>query len=232
MNSYLYFAVFISGMTSLAVEMLASRLLGPDFGTSNLVWASIIGLILIYLTLGYFIGGKWADRSPHPRTMYTVLAWAAFTTGLPPLIARPVLWAAAEAFDQLDIGVWAGSFAAVLVLFCIPVTLMGTASPFAIRIAITNPCQSRGDIRAYLCHFHTGFIRRHFPANPGIDPHHRNCPFIPGFRMSAEPGSTCWFMDIFWMAQSPALVVDAGGSGDSGSGMEQPANEKNTRTNI
>jgi spermidine synthase len=141
MNSYLYFAVFISGMTSLAVEMLASRLLGPDFGTSNLVWASIIGLILIYLTLGYFIGGKWADRSPHPRTMYTVLAWAAFTTCLPLLIARPVLWAAAEAFDQLDIGVWAGSFMAVLVLFCIPVTLMGTVSPFAIRIAITNPAK-------------------------------------------------------------------------------------------
>jgi spermidine synthase len=141
MNSYLYFAVFISGMTSLAIEMLASRLLGPDFGTSNLVWASIIGLILIYLTLGYFIGGKWADRSPHPRTMYTVLAWAAFTTCLPLLIARPVLWAAAEAFDQLDIGVWAGSFMAVLVLFCIPVTLMGTVSPFAIRIAITNPAK-------------------------------------------------------------------------------------------
>ena len=139
MKSYLYFAVFISGMTSLAVEMLASRLLGPEFGTSNLVWASIIGLILIYLTLGYFIGGRWADRSPHLRTMYTVMAWAAFTAGLPPMIARPVLWAAADAFDKLDIGVWAGSFAAVLVLFCIPITLMGTASPFAIRIAITNP---------------------------------------------------------------------------------------------
>jgi spermidine synthase len=142
MNPYLYFAVFISGMTSLAVEMLASRLLGPDFGTSNLVWASIIGLILIYLTLGYSIGGWWADRSPHPRTMYTVLAWAAFTTSLPPLIARPVLWAAASAFDQLDIGVWVGSFAAVLVLFSIPVTLMGTTSPFAIRIAITDPSRA------------------------------------------------------------------------------------------
>lgn len=138
MNRYLYFAIFISGMTSLAVEMLASRLLGPDFGTSNLVWASIIGLILLYLTLGYFIGGRWADRSPHPRTMYIVLAWAAFTAGLPPLIARPVLWAAADAFDQLDIGVLAGSFVAVLVLFLVPITLMGTASPFAIRIAITD----------------------------------------------------------------------------------------------
>jgi spermidine synthase len=53
-----------------------------------------------------------------------------------------VLWAAADAFDQLDIGVWAGSFVAVLVLFCIPITLMGTASPFAIRIAITDPSKA------------------------------------------------------------------------------------------
>ena len=136
---YLYFAVFSSGMTTLAVELSASRLLGPAFGVSNLVWASIIGLILIYLTLGYFIGGHWADRSPYPKTMYTVLAWGAFTAGLVPIVARPVLRLAAEAFDQLAVGILFGSFTAVLILFCIPVTLLGTISPFAIRLAIDNP---------------------------------------------------------------------------------------------
>ncbi len=139
---YLYFTVFCSGMTSLAIEFGASRLLGNTFGTSNLVWASIIGLILIYLTVGYFIGGRWADRSPKPQTMYTVLAWGGFTAGLIPFIARPVLRMAADAFDQLQVGILFGSFTAVLILFVVPVTLLGTISPFAIRLAIVDSRQA------------------------------------------------------------------------------------------
>lgn len=135
---YLTFTVFSAGLTTLGIELSASRLLGSVFGTSNLVWASIIGLILIYLTAGYFIGGRWADRSPHPETFYRILLWASFTAGLAPLVARPVLRAAAEAFDQLQIGILAGSFVSVLVLFLVPVTLLGTASPFAIRLSIED----------------------------------------------------------------------------------------------
>lgn len=138
----LYLAVFFSGLTSLAVEMAASRLLGNYFGASNLVWASIIGLILIYLTAGYFLGGYWADRSPRLTTFFQILAWGAFGVGLVPIIARPVLRFAASAFDELQMGVLVGSFVAVLVLFLIPVTLLGTASPFAIRLAIEDPRQA------------------------------------------------------------------------------------------
>jgi spermidine synthase len=134
MRKYILFTVFVSGMTSLAAEFGASRLLGNVFGTSNIVWAVIIGLILIYLTAGYFIGGKWADKSPHPKTMYAILAWGAFTLGVVPFVASPVLRAAANAFDNLQVGLLAGAFAGVLVLFTIPVTLLGMISPFAIRI--------------------------------------------------------------------------------------------------
>ncbi len=137
-HRYLYFTVFASGMTTLAIELAASRLIGSVFGTSNLVWASIIGLILIYLTIGYFLGGWWADRSPFPGTFYQILAWGAFTSGVIPFLSRPVLRFAADAFDQLDIGILFGSFSVVLVIFVIPVTLLGTISPFAIRLALRD----------------------------------------------------------------------------------------------
>lgn len=137
-NSFLYLVVFTSGMVTLAVELSASRLLGNVFGTSNIVWANVIGLILIYLTIGYFIGGRWADRSPYHRTLYSIICWGAFLSGLVPLVARPILSFAATAFASLEAALTLGSLAAVLILFSIPVTLLGTVSPFAIRLAVTD----------------------------------------------------------------------------------------------
>ena len=139
MRRYLLFTVFVSGMTTLAAELAAGRLIGNVFGTSNIVWASIIGLILIYLTVGYFIGGKWADANPTPGAMYRVLAWGAFTLGLVPFIAGPVLRSAATAFEVLQVGILGASFIAVLILFSVPITLLGTISPFAIRLSVDDP---------------------------------------------------------------------------------------------
>ncbi len=132
-------------MTTLALELSASRLLGNVFGTSNVVWASIIGLIMIDLAVGYSLGGRWADRSPHYHTMFGVLSWGAFTSGLVPLVSGPVLSFAAAAFDALNVGVLAGSFVAVLALFTVPVTLLGMISPFAIRLAISDVQKAGGE---------------------------------------------------------------------------------------
>ncbi len=135
---WLSLAVFTSGMTTLAVELTASRLLGNVFGTSNLVWANVIGLMLLYLTVGYFVGGKLADRTPRPERLYQIMAWGAFFSGLVPLVARPVLSAAASAVSGFEAGVALGSFVAVLILFALPITLLGCVSPFAVRIAVQS----------------------------------------------------------------------------------------------
>jgi MFS family permease len=83
--------VFVSGASSLAVEFSASRLLAPYFGTSLFVWANLIGLILLYLTIGYYLGGRLADRYPRPEVLYTLTIIAAFLISLIPFISRPIL---------------------------------------------------------------------------------------------------------------------------------------------
>ena len=150
-NFYLYIIAFTGGLTSLAVELAASSLLRPHFGTANLVWAAIIGLILLYLTAGYFLGGRWADRSPHPVTLYQIVAWAAFLVGLVPFVAHPVLGLASPAFENFDAVMLGGSFATVLILFSVPVTLLGCISPFVIRLAVedvTSAGQTAGHVYA------------------------------------------------------------------------------------
>jgi predicted membrane-bound spermidine synthase len=134
----LYVAVFASGLTTLGIELTASRLLGTVFGTSNIVWANIIGLMLLYLTAGYFLGGRLADRRPDAVTFFRVICWGAFAAGLVPMAARPLLQIAANAVLNISGAVLVGSFGAVLILFAIPVTLLGTVSPFAIRLAIKD----------------------------------------------------------------------------------------------
>ena len=148
-NRFLNVAVFFSGMTALAVEMLASRLIGNVYGSSNLVWACVIGLILIYLTAGYWLGGKLADKQPKYSTLYRILLWASVTIGIVPMISRPILRITANAFDQLEIGLLAGSFVTILILFIIPVTLIGMVSPFALKLSITDT-QSTGKISGRL----------------------------------------------------------------------------------
>ena len=118
----LLISVFVSGMTTMAVEFLASRLLGNVFGTSNIVWASIIGLILLYLTAGYWLGGRLADRLPNQKTFYQIMIWAGFAIGIIPIFSRPILQISADAFDQLALPILFGSFASVLILFIIPIT--------------------------------------------------------------------------------------------------------------
>ncbi|MGD1995416.1 MAG: fused MFS/spermidine synthase [Anaerolineae bacterium] len=131
---YLYLTAFVSGLVSLGVELSASRLLAPYFGESHPVWAAIIGLILLYLTAGYFIGGRWADRSPKLVTLYQLVAWAALLVGLVPFVSRPVLLLAARGLVDLNLTLMVGPFVAVLLLFSAPVTLMGCVSPFVIRL--------------------------------------------------------------------------------------------------
>ncbi|HEX6548753.1 MAG TPA: fused MFS/spermidine synthase [Candidatus Dormibacteraeota bacterium] len=130
--------VFVSGMASLGVEFGASRLLAPYFGTSLYVWGVLIGLILIYLSAGYVLGGRLADRYPRPELLFQLTAWAGLWVGVIPLVAYPILLASQQGFATINAGLVIGTLAAVVLLFAVPVVLLGCVSPFAIRLLLTD----------------------------------------------------------------------------------------------
>lgn len=130
--------VFAAGVGTLATEIGASRLLAPYFGNSTIVWANVIGLTLASLSLGYWLGGRLADRHPTPRALGLVVSAAACLIAAATLVARPILDLSVEGLDRVSAGAAIGSFFGVLVLFVPPVTLLGMVAPFAIRLAISG----------------------------------------------------------------------------------------------
>src|ERR1700716_561937 len=128
--------VFAGGAASLGVEIAAARLLAPDFGASTIIWANTIGVVLVALSVGYWLGGRFADRHPHERELRLTVLAAAALLAVVPLVAGPFLHAAVRALDHVDAGAFIGSLAAVLVLVALPVLLLGAISPWAIRLAV------------------------------------------------------------------------------------------------
>ena len=130
--------VFVAGASTLAAELTGARMLAPWFGASNLVWANVIGLTLIYLSLGYWLGGKAADRWPNPRVLAGVVIVAAITVAILPLALTPVFQAAQGAFADLSAGAFVASFVGTMLMFLVPITLLGTVSPWAIRLSVKD----------------------------------------------------------------------------------------------
>ncbi|HEX6121871.1 MAG TPA: fused MFS/spermidine synthase, partial [Ktedonobacterales bacterium] len=132
--------VFVAGVVSLGIEMCGPRLMAPYFGTSLFIWANQIGFTLIYLSLGYLIGGRLADRYPNPRVLCALTTVAAVATGLIPFISRPVLDWSVVGLNPSDPNgsVFVSSLFAVILLFSVPTILLGMVSPFALRLVMDS----------------------------------------------------------------------------------------------
>ena len=130
--------VFVVGMGSLGAEIAAVRLLSPYFGASTVIWANTIGVVLVALSAGYWLGGRWADRNPTARALCRVALLASALLAVVPFVARPLLDVAVDALDEVSAGAFLGSLLAVLALVAIPVLLLGTVSPWALRLAVSD----------------------------------------------------------------------------------------------
>src|SRR3954451_12605591 len=130
--------VFVVGAGSLGAEIAAVRLLSPYFGASTVIWANTIGVVLVALSVGYWLGGRLGDRHSHKRGLCLVALGAAALLALVPFVARPLLNVAVDALDEVSAGAFIGSLLAVLVLVAVPVLLLGAVSPYAIRLAVSK----------------------------------------------------------------------------------------------
>ncbi len=137
-NRYLYALVFCVGITTLGAEIAAARLMAPFFGASTIVWANTIGVVLVALSVGYWLGGRLGDRYPNLRNLCFAMLCAAGLLAIVPLIARPFFNVAVGALDEIEAGAFVGSLFAVLFLVAVPVGLAGTCAPWAIRLAVPD----------------------------------------------------------------------------------------------
>ncbi|MBQ2184115.1 MAG: spermidine synthase, partial [Lachnospiraceae bacterium] len=88
---YLYLTEFFAGMSVMAVELGASRLLAPYFSSSQIVWTIIIGTIMIAMALGNIYGGRAADKNPNPDRLYARIIIAAIWIALIPVLGKYVI---------------------------------------------------------------------------------------------------------------------------------------------
>ena len=130
--------VFVGGACSLGAEIAAARLLAPYFGASTIVWANTIGVVLVTLSIGYWWGGRLADRHPHELTLRLVVLGAAALLAAIPLVAGPFLEISVDALDGLDAGAFVGSLLGVSALLSLPLVLLGTITPWALRLALRD----------------------------------------------------------------------------------------------
>ena len=129
--------VAVVGAASLGAEIAAARLLAPWFGASTIVWANTIATVLVALSLGYWFGGKVADRNPSVPGLARIVMLGAGLLALVPFVAGPFLRVSVDALDKVEAGAFAGSLIGVLALIAGPVFVLGLVAPYAIRLSVT-----------------------------------------------------------------------------------------------
>lgn len=118
----------------MALEIAGSRVLAPYFGSTIFVWGSLIGVLLAALAIGYYLGGRLADRTPTYFMWSSVIGLAGFFILIIPfasgIINRTIISLQME--DRV------GSLIASGALFFMPSVLLGMVSPFAIKFKLKN----------------------------------------------------------------------------------------------
>ena len=137
---FLYLTEFFSGMSVMAVEMGASRLLAPYFSSSEIIWTIIIGTIMIAMALGNLWGGRQADKKPNPDRLYMNILVAAVWIALIPVLGKYVIIGVSGVtalFVSNNFLIWAALFSS-LIIFVFPLLLLGKVTPSLARYTVED----------------------------------------------------------------------------------------------
>lgn len=137
---YLYMTEFFSGMSVMAVELGASRLLAPYFSSSQIVWTIIIGTIMIAMALGNIWGGRSADRNPNPDKLYQRLLVAAVWIAAIPLVGKYIILGISGllVLTVSNNFLILAAFIACMVIFVYPLFLLGTVTPSLVKYTVDS----------------------------------------------------------------------------------------------
>ncbi|MGN0311809.1 MAG: spermidine synthase [Lachnospiraceae bacterium] len=137
---YLYLTEFFAGMSVMAVELGASRLLAPYFSSSQIVWTIIIGTIMIAMALGNLYGGKMADKNPDPDKLYTRILIAAIWIAAIPVVGKYIIVgiSALLIFTVNSNFLVIAGFVACMVIFVFPLFLLGTVTPSLVKFSVDS----------------------------------------------------------------------------------------------
>ena len=137
---FLYLTEFFAGMSVMAVELGASRLLAPYFSSSQIVWTIIIGTIMIAMALGNIYGGKSADKDPNPDRLYRRIIIAAVWIAAIPVVGKYIILgvSALLIFTVSNNFLIIAAFAACMIVFVYPLFLLGTVTPSLARFTVNN----------------------------------------------------------------------------------------------
>lgn len=137
---YLYLTEFFSGMSVMAVELGASRLLAPYFSSSQIVWTIIIGTIMIAMALGNIYGGKTADKDPDPDKLYRRILIAAIWIAAIPFVGKFVILGV-SALLVVTVStnfLILAAFISCMIIFVFPLFLLGTVTPSLVKYSVNS----------------------------------------------------------------------------------------------
>ena len=155
--------VFLCGGLTMMLELVAARVLAPYVGSSNLIWTTIIGIMLIGMSLGYWVGGKLADKNPNIKTVSEFLFIACITTSIIPISEVVIIDNLVEIFNELVIV----AIISATLIFGIPSFMLAAISPMAVKIKneeekavgkISGKISSLSTIGSIIGTFVAGFI--------------------------------------------------------------------------